>query len=158
MAAHSAIDANCTRTNVKFNDGFSTVWTAPGMGYVNWRLYANLQVYDQCDHGGIQGTVAVYDAAVKKKEGATGIGLLYARSTEGKWRSELLRLNQYAKGNGWTYYSVSTDNNIGMSRNTYLSSIKMNSYLTFNKVPGAPRREECVRSANTWKCDGKIGM
>jgi hypothetical protein len=157
LAANN-FDRNCAVTRISFNDAFSTYWTAEGVGLVGWRLQANLNVYDQCDHGGIAGNVAVYDGSVKAKRGAVIIGLQYHRNFENGWRNDLLRLTPFATAGGWTYYSVSTDNNIGMSRQSYFSHIKMNSYLIFYAVPGAARREECQRSQNTWVCNGHLGM
>jgi hypothetical protein len=151
------VDPGCTRTQITFNDGFTTYWLAEGKGLVGFRIYANLDVYDLCDHGGISGVIAVYDANIKAKGGKLYIlrnYVSYNRSGISGWQND----NPWYENAGWTYYYVETDGNIGMTRSTYFDYIKVSAYVVFDNVPGAPRRETCSRSGNGWNCKGHIGM
>jgi hypothetical protein len=155
------VDPECTRTKMTFNDGFGTSWLAEGKGLVGFWIYANFDVYDQCDHGGISGSFAVYDANVKAKGGKVHVMpnyVAYNRSGISGWQYDNPRAYKWAENNGWTWYYVVTNNNIGMTRSTYFDYIKVSAYITFDNVPGAARRETCSRSGNDWQCKGHMGL
>jgi hypothetical protein len=155
------VDAGCARTKATFNDGFYTYWLSEGRGLVGFRLYANLDLYDLCNHGGIWGTVAVYDANVKAKNGQVQLGRQYVnynRSGISGWQNANVYSVKWTDYAGWSWYYVYTDNNVGMSARTYFDYVKVSAYITFDNVPGAGRRETCVRSRNTWNCQGHVGL
>jgi hypothetical protein len=159
-AANAAPDPYCTHTRASFNDMFQTYWTAEGVGYVNWRVAANLDIYDFCDHAYIAGTVSVYAGAVKQKGGTYGVGpVYYNRSNAVGWDSRGIIFRYAYSSDGWDVFNVRTDNNIGATRGAYFDYVKVPIYLSFNDVPGAARRETCARQAdNTWDCKGHMGL
>jgi hypothetical protein len=154
-ASADQIDSWCTRTQIGANDGFNTYWLAEGVGWVSWRVAPNLDVYDRCWHGGIRGTIAIYGAAAEQKGGTVRVGLQYSLSTSSRWTSRSLILRYGYRSNGWTVYSVYTDSNIGMTSDTRIDWVKVPSYLVFNGVAGAGRREEC--SVVSRRCAGHMG-
>ncbi len=150
--ASASIDSNCARTSIRSENQFGTYWTASGVGYVPWRLYMNVAVYDRCNHGGISGTIAISDSAIKAKGGSYRVGFYYTTPWSRGWTYQALVLYPSYSASGWQYYTINTEDNIGLTRTGRIANVKMSSYLVFNRVPGASRNHSC--STITLRCSG----
>jgi hypothetical protein len=155
-AALPNTDSYCTKTRVTANDGFSTYWTAEGVGLVGWRVALDATVYDRCDHGALVGNVWIYSANVKAKGGTPHMSISYATSLDNRWTTRVVSLRYQTSGSGWDLYSINTDNNIGLTRTARITWVKVSSALTFNGVSGAGRREQCSFVSRT--CSGYMGV
>ncbi|ADB49908.1 hypothetical protein [Conexibacter woesei] len=116
-----------------------------------------MTVYDRCEHGGIRGTMSVYDAAIRRKDGSHRVGLAYLRSSGGSggWTGAnlIIRPSYFNASRQW--YDVYTDGNIGMTRTGRITWLKMSSYLVFSDTPGAARNERCEVARRS--CRGYFG-
>lgn len=152
-----AYDRNCSHNVISFNDGFNHYVTAEGVGAVGLRLYANLHVYDLCDHGAIIGTIGVYGANISAKGGSFPSFFHYQRSSQPNvWSSGFLTIQPAIvppQSRGWTFWNVQS-NNVGMSRQTYFRFIHLGANIVFNNVPFATKVELCTRTNNGYQCHG----
>lgn len=138
------VDYNCKVSTVSFNKGYSTFWAAEGVGLVAWRVSANLRVYDQCNHGGIEGTISIYSANVKYKGGKIGItNFVFADSSRNAWRRDGVSLRYSFSSGGWDNFDVRVSGNIGLTPTTWIRYIRTYTALSFYGVPGASRYITC---------------
>ena len=152
----AAYDRYCSTSDVAVNQGFSTYWTAPGVGYVGWRVAPHFTAKDRCDHGALLGGVSIYDANVRAKGGSYRAYVSYRTSYQG-WTRSLVRLVGVARtSSGWDVFSIQTSNNIGLTRTGRITHAKLSIYLVFNGVPGASRNVTCNLVART--CGGYFGL
>jgi hypothetical protein len=152
----SGIDSSCHRTSVSFNNLFNTYWTSEGVGYVNWRLAGDLNVYDRCDHGGISGTLYISPGVVLQKGGSYSMSFWYQTTGSTRWTHNYLYFTGGLSTNFWKAYDVRTEDNIGLAPSWRITAVRLSSYLIFNGVPGASRHVTCTTSSRS--CGGGMGL
>jgi hypothetical protein len=152
----SGIDSSCHRTSVSFDKLFQTYWTAEGIGYVNWRLDGNLNVYDRCNHGGILGTVYISPGVIQQKGGSYAMRFWYQTTGSSRWTSNYLYFTGGLSTPFWRAYDVRTEDNIGLAPSWRITAIRLSSYLSFYGVAGAARNVTCLTASGS--CSGGMGM
>jgi hypothetical protein len=123
---------------------------------VTWRVsVSNFRLTHGCSHGRISGSVHIYKANIAYKGGNYRATFRYRVSGSSTWRSYPVTMRLSSVGSTDSYY-LTYDGHIDLPGTTgRITHVKVSTSLSFNRVPGAPRRVECVTATRV--CSGHIG-